>query len=89
METLRVTNANIMRDQRRNGGELTFGEYLKWIGIRLAMAIDPANGPTKSYWNQTPQMDNVFQSRNYDRRFEMSKNRFETIEKNLQLVERT
>jgi hypothetical protein len=64
----------------------TTGEIFKYIGIRLAMCIDPVRGGYAEYW-ATSYENSVKRPRNYGATFKMSKNRFEAMTSNLRLKE--
>ncbi len=86
--TVTCTNDNILADPSRSGsrqymGEISRGELLKYIGLRLTMALDPIQGPITEYWRVNEYSDSVFAPRGLGERFGMSKNRFEFIEKHL------
>ena len=66
--------------------------FFKYIGIRLAMALDPIGRSYEDYWQTSDAADEGAKTtqlpRNYGNRFKMSKNRFKCIEKNLQFGQR-
>lgn len=81
---LQNTNASINSDFNRTGGALSQGEYMKYLGIQLAKAVDPAYGGYEQYWSTNSSTEcTTIQPRNYGERFNMSKHRYETITRNL------
>lgn len=56
-------------------------ELYKFLGIRLAMAIDPLYGTKKEYWATKTSDRTIRQPKDYGKRFGMSRDRFEQIEK--------
>jgi hypothetical protein len=87
-----LTNVNIRADVLRSGGDTNRGEFFKYIGIRLAMALDPIGRSYEDYWQTSDAADEGAKTtqlpRNYGNRFKMSKNRFKCIERNLQFGQR-
>ncbi|GMF64912.1 unnamed protein product [Phytophthora lilii] len=47
---LRLTNENLSTHGHRCIGQ---GDWFRWIGIRLAMALEPRRGPSRVYWKTT------------------------------------
>ncbi len=85
-ETLALTSARLIAKYPRAQPALQYGEYFKWLGIRLTMTLDPLSGSVAEYWNTEPKAKSVIQPRNICGRFNMSKTRCEFIEKHLQRV---
>ena len=40
------------------------GEFLKWVGLRVAMAAEPRKGPITVYWDKTSETGMVFTAAN-------------------------
>ncbi|KAF4044572.1 Transposase IS4 [Phytophthora infestans] len=80
METLnkmlQYTNANLAVSKYRAIDE---GDWFRWIGIRLAMAIEPRRGPTRVYWESEAKDGFVNIPANFGERFRMSRHAFENI----------
>ena len=62
-----------------NQGPVSAGELLRWLGIRLAMALEPKRGDVKAFWLDKDPEDSVFTGSNYQSRFKISRHRFEFI----------
>ena len=74
------TNAALSSKVRAgNQGPVSAGELLRWLGIRLAMAVEPKRGDLKTYWLDKDTEGSVFTASNYHSRFKMSRHRFEFI----------
>ena len=54
-------------------------EIVKFLGIMLAMALDPIRGSRKDHWTTSSDDNDIFHARNYGERFKMSRERFEKI----------
>lgn len=76
------TNTNLKKNNR---SETSKGEFLKFLGITLAMALDPIYGGIETYWRSCTAEDSTMIGRNYEARFGMSLSRFECIRKALAL----
>lgn len=57
------------------------GELIKWLGIRLTMVVYPRRGGLPTYFATDSIPGSNFEPGNYGKRFQMSKNRFEIIQK--------
>ncbi|KAG6954422.1 hypothetical protein JG687_00011831 [Phytophthora cactorum] len=75
-ETIRLTNVNLGMDSFRPIGP---GDLFRWIGIRLAMAVEPRRGATRVYWNTQEKDGYVNTPANYAIRFQMSRHCFEQV----------
>ena len=74
------TNAALSSKVRTgNQGPVSAGELLRWLGIRLAMAVEPKRGDLKTYWLDKDTEGSVYTASNYNSRFKMSRHRFEFI----------
>jgi hypothetical protein len=68
------TNQELLRRRRTLTTE---GEMIRFLGLTLAMAIDPCRGGLPAYWeNVDPHSEIIFTGRHYGTRFGMSRNRF-------------
>ena len=65
----------------------TLGEITKFLGIRVAMVIDPVRGGLRDYWNAGNEEKSVIMSRDFGTRFGMTKHRFEILQENFVLCE--
>ena len=77
-EIIEQTNNNMSRFNE-DSASIKKGEFLKFLGIRIAMAIDPIRGHRNNYWNNTADLSSIILPRSYGSRFGMSKNRFNDI----------
>ena len=59
--------------------EMTTGEFLKYLGVRLAMSLSSNVGGYREHWRTTELDNSVRIAENYSKRFGMSLRRFETI----------
>ncbi|KAG7376682.1 hypothetical protein PHYPSEUDO_012920 [Phytophthora pseudosyringae] len=75
-ETIRLTNINLGRNSFRHIGQ---GDFFRWMGIRLAMAVEPRRGPSRVYWESDQKEGSVNTPANYGDRFQMSRHCFEQI----------
>lgn len=65
-------------------------EIILFIGIILAMALDPILGPRSDYWKVEYDDENDFSApRSYGKRYGMSRERFENIARYLRLASYT
>ena len=55
------------------------GEFIKWLGLRVAMAAEPRRGPITVYWQHSFEEGTVFSPADYGTRFGMSRHRFQDI----------
>jgi hypothetical protein len=58
---------------------LTEGEFFKWLGIRLAMTLQPRRGPMSVYWESKQREGCVEGPLDFGNRYKMTFNRFENI----------
>ena len=58
---------------------LTQGEFFKWLGIQLAMCVEPRRGPIEVYWAKRSHEGSSSLPANYGERFGMSRHRFQEI----------
>lgn len=87
--TITLTNINLSKTQVSPGlkSPINLGSLLKWIGIRLAMVLEPRRGGLAAYWQESDDLTTVYTAANFGKRFNMSKNRFEIIQQSLQFGE--
>ena len=57
------------------------GEFLKFLGLRLAMACEPRRGPISVYWETGSEAGAVYTGADFGSRFKMSRHRFQDIQK--------
>eukprot|EP00731_Ephydatia_muelleri_P037631 Em0523g6a len=81
---LEYTNINLLTKKK---APLTKGEIIKWLGIRLAMAVEPRRGPLPTYWKSESDVGVVSTAANYEGRFGMKLSRFTDISSCLQLAQ--
>ena len=62
-----------------NQAPVSAEELLRWLGIRLAMAVEPKRGDLKTYWLDKDTEGSVYTASNFHSRFKMSRHRFEFI----------
>ena len=76
-QMLAYTNANL----HSNGHVLlTRGEYLKYLGLRLAMVCERKRGPITIYWEQGVQPGGtIYTGADFGGRFGMTRHRFQNI----------
>ena len=55
------------------------GEFLKFLGLRLAMACEPRRGPISVYWETCSEAGTVYTGADFGSRFKMSRHRFQDI----------
>jgi len=67
---LRQTNEE-MHD-RGYVGNLSKRELFRWMGVQLAMCIEPKGGGIDSYWNSAEDGETAHQEENFLQRFKMS-----------------
>ena len=79
--TVDSMNAAIRLDPNRSGEDTNLGEYVKYRGIRLASVLDPGPGRFVDNWNSVQEDNTIFTPRRFGERFQMSRNRFLTLER--------
>lgn len=74
--TLRLINEcmDIKGKQHVSGGE-----FIKWLGLRVAMAAEPTRGPITVHWQHSYEEGTVFSPADYGTRFAMSRHHFHDI----------
>ena len=65
--------------------KITVGEFLKYLGIRLAMSLSSTVGGYREHWKTTAVDNSTRIPENYSKRFGMSLKRFEKITQALRL----
>lgn len=78
---IEMTNARLVDKRIRNVA--TRGEMYKWLGIRLAMALEPCKGGSQAYWSKTDDEGKFSRGANFEERTSMTYNRFRDIAENL------
>ena len=81
---LDYTNINLLAKKK---APLSKGELIKWLGIRLAMAVEPRRGPLPTYWKSESDAGVVSTAANYEGHFGMKLSRSTYINSCLQLAE--
>jgi len=66
---------------------VTKEDLMKYLGIRITMALEGGRGDIASYWNVEDKERSVKKARKYGERFKMSRQRFQAITSNLRLDE--
>lgn len=84
-DMIHLTNKGLVAKKK---AALTKGEFFKWLGIRLAMAIEPRRGPITVYWEHDIHEGSIFTPPDYERRFGMSRHRFQDITSSITFSER-
>ncbi|OWZ13602.1 hypothetical protein PHMEG_00013046, partial [Phytophthora megakarya] len=75
-DTLVCTNANQSRQRNKHIKE---GDWFCWIGLRLAMAVEPRSGQLRTYWDTEGREGFVDTPANFGQRFGMTRHCFEEI----------
>ncbi|KUF99681.1 hypothetical protein AM588_10008680 [Phytophthora nicotianae] len=74
--TLACTNANLAMQSHR---QIKVGDWFKWIGLRLAMAVEPRSGPLRVYWESECKEGFVGTPANFGQRYGMTRHCFEQV----------
>lgn len=74
-----VTETNQMMLSLGRYQPTTKAEVLKYLGLRLCMALERKHLDIAAYWNTEVDEGTVFQPENYGSRFGMSRNRFQLL----------
>jgi len=69
--------------------ELENGEWLQFLGIRLAMAVESRRGPLKDYWLKEVPNESVCTPGNFLERFKMTHNRFCEIQSHFRFMQKS
>ena len=81
-----VTETNLEFEKNsRDGKPVTKGTIIKFLGLLLAMALNPIRGSRGDYWATEKESGTMLGSAHNFGQYGMSKNRFEMIAKNLRL----
>ena len=80
-----IENTNIALYEKNIATPMTQGEFFRYLGIRLAMSLNPIVGGYRQHWKTSMPKDSVLLAGNYFERFEMSMTRFESITSALRL----
>jgi hypothetical protein len=83
---LELTNANIAQEPHSDHTKVTKEEFIKYLGIRMNMVLDPI-GSYKDYWNVEADQQTFILPRRYGEVMRMTRARFELIERNLQICD--
>jgi hypothetical protein len=81
---LEKTNAELSKEGL---AELSLGEWYKYIGIRLTMAVEHRRGEIKHYWDVHTGDCSVKTAADYGNRFKMTHQRFEKINSSFRFAE--
>ena len=73
---LMFTNLNMAR---KNLPPLGKGEFIKYLGLRLAMTCEPKRGPIPVYWQVGDEPGSVYTGADFGGRFGMTRHRFQDI----------
>lgn len=90
---LRHTNAEV--DKRRAGpaqndraiSDVQSFEFLRWIGIRLAVSLERPRGSLQDLFSNNQEEETIFRASSYGERFKMSFTRFRQINSCLRFAE--
>ncbi len=63
----------------KSTSEVSWEDLLKYLGIRLVMAVEGRHRRISSYWSTEKEEDSVFEPPRYGERFQMSRDRFQAI----------
>eukprot|EP00731_Ephydatia_muelleri_P012969 Em0007g279a len=73
---LMCTNLNMAR---KNLPPLGKGEFIKYLGLQLAMTCEPKRGPIPVYWQVGDEPGSVYTGADFGGRFGMTRHRFQDI----------
>ena len=78
---IHLTNNNLSNQSGRPSvkAPINIGILFQWLGIKLAMVLEPRRGPSSIYWNVQDSEETIYTAANFGQRFKMTKNRYETI----------
>lgn len=79
---LKLTNTKL---QAAHATETSKGEILKFLGIIIAMCLQPMKGGIRAYWDEAD-ADSCLMSMDYGVRFKMKRTRFEALRNSLTLA---
>ncbi|OWY90602.1 hypothetical protein PHMEG_00041199 [Phytophthora megakarya] len=74
--TLQYTNESLSTRRHRT---IKAGDWFKWFGLRLAMALEPSPGPVRVYWETEARDGFMGTPPCFGQRFGMSRQCFEQI----------
>ncbi|KAF4138211.1 Transposase IS4 [Phytophthora infestans] len=74
--TIQETNTLLVE---RRQGVIGRGEFFRWIGIRLAMTLEPRRGPLTVYWNSSVSEGSVGTVANFGQLYGMTCRTFHTF----------
>lgn len=77
------TNNSIAADPNSTGGPVDLATFLRYLGIQLAKAVDPSPGGNNTYWSTDATIGSTVNPKCFNKRFGMSRNRFDTITQHL------
>ena len=81
MQTVQQTlNCMGERLARKRYNPISKGEFFKWLGIRLAMTIEPRRGGIQAYWKEGEDPHTFSLGASMGSRAKMSRHRFEEIQ---------
>jgi hypothetical protein len=80
-----VINTNDVVRRKKFGSATTAGEIVKYLGIRLHMALEPIRGGTEMYFAASAIEDTVLQGKNFATIHGMSYQRFKNLSNNYQM----
>ena len=73
---LMCTNLNMAR---KNLHPLGKGEFIKYLGLRLAMTCEPKRGPIPVYWQVGDEPGSIYTGADFGGRFGMTRHWFQDI----------
>lgn len=71
----------------RRGSPITKGNFITFLGIRLAMSLDRSIGGVEAYFTSKHEEETIFQPPDYHNRFKMSLKEFQKIDQCFRLDE--
>ncbi|EGZ13033.1 hypothetical protein PHYSODRAFT_512848 [Phytophthora sojae] len=74
--TLQHTNVKLIASRQRAIAE---GDFFRFLGVRLAMAVEPRRGSLRAYWEKEVSEGFVGTAANFGERFCISRHTFEQI----------
>jgi hypothetical protein len=82
-QTVASTSQNL---EQRSKKPTSTGEFLRFLGLRLAMCATPIRGGIRAYWDRRTIVGSVTPALDFQARFGMSYHRFENLTQCLQFA---
>ena len=80
-----LLHTNVVMQEKMIRRNFIHGEFLKYLGIRLAMSLLSTNGGYRHHWAQNAIKESILLPGRFSERFQMSMSRFELITSSLRL----